>query len=290
MNPLDPSGMLGAVLQHYPDGVLVIESSHQQILLVNQAVLKLFDAAGIKLQVGSRFPFAVDPGSTNEITLTRNNDPSPMVLGLTATSISHGEQQLIIVAIRDITDSVKLKEQLKSEALNEDLTNLYNRKGFVSLAEHALILAQRELTWVTLVFLDLDGLKTINDYFGHAEGDYAIKAFADILKQSFRKSDILARLGGDEFAVLVVSNQPSAAESALQRVSHQIAQFNERSNKHYSLSSSWGIASFSHLAPQTLSELMETADANMYQNKRAKKVSALSNQTSNYIEKFPKAS
>ena len=111
---------------------------------------------------------------------------------------------------RDVTERKEQEQALRSLTIIDDLTKLYNRRGFLTLAERHLKLAVRKKTGVFLLFADLDGLKVINDTFGHLEGDRALVDAADILRASFRSADIIARLGGDEFTVFPIE---AAAES-----------------------------------------------------------------------------
>jgi GGDEF domain-containing protein len=97
-----------------------------------------------------------------------------------------------------------LERELRSLALTDDLTGLYNRRGFLASATQQLKLARRNTKESLLLFCDLDNLKQINDSYGHVEGDGALVRTADTLEQTFRHSDVLARLGGDEFAVLAL--------------------------------------------------------------------------------------
>src|SRR5690606_30591217 len=102
---------------------------------------------------------------------------------------------------RDVTERRARERALQSLTIVDDLTGLYNRRGFLTLAERHLKLAIRKKAGLFLLFADLDGLKQINDTFGHLEGDRALVSAAQILRQSFRSADIIARLGGDEFTV-----------------------------------------------------------------------------------------
>ena len=88
---------------------------------------------------------------------------------------------------------------LQQLSYNDELTGLLNRRGFLSMAQQQLKIAQREDWQLVLLFADLDSLKNINDNFGHTEGDRALKNVAAVLKKTFRTSDLLARLGGDEW-------------------------------------------------------------------------------------------
>jgi len=97
--------------------------------------------------------------------------------------------------------------KLNNLSQTDELTGLYNRRGFISLTRSSLELAQRMGKSGLLFFIDMDGLKVINDSYGHEEGDIAIKEIANILRSAFRKSDIVARLGGDEFTVFTTDTR-----------------------------------------------------------------------------------
>lgn len=162
----------------------------------------------------------------------------------------------------------KLAEaEVRKLSLTDDLTNLYNRRGFFLLAEQQLKLAQRSQTNIDLLFIDLDGLKTINDTFGHEMGDIAIVSVANLLKQTFRTSDIIGRLGGDEFAILT---QVSNSHAILQRMQANIHHYNHTQQLPFQISMSIGVQSYDPARPISLDDLVTLADTQMYQQKRAK--------------------
>jgi len=162
----------------------------------------------------------------------------------------------------------KLAEaEVRKLALTDDLTNLYNRRGFFLLAEQQLKLAQRSQTNTDLLFIDLDGLKTINDTFGHEMGDIAIVSMANLLKETFRKSDIIGRLGGDEFAILT---QASNSHAILQRMQANIHHYNHTQQLPFQISMIIGVQSYDPARPISLDNLVTLADTQMYQQKRAK--------------------
>jgi diguanylate cyclase (GGDEF)-like protein len=117
----------------------------------------------------------------------------------------------------------------------------------------------------------LDGLKTINDTYGHSEGDAALLELADILRITFREPDIIGRLGGDEFAVLAVGAAEANATSITQRLEHKIEERNLRSRKPYKLQMSTGVVHFDPAAPCSIEDLLSRADIIMYQHKKVKK-------------------
>ncbi|MGQ3054415.1 MAG: sensor domain-containing diguanylate cyclase [Roseateles sp.] len=153
-------------------------------------------------------------------------------------------------------------------ATTDELTMLPNRRGFEALAQHALQLAHRQRSQATLLFFDLNNFKDVNDRFGHAEGDEALAAFAGLLSESFRESDLVARLGGDEFLALLIDSDPEMTAQALRRLRNAVADYNRLSRRGYGLSFSVGQQAYSPDAPPDIRPLLAAADAAMYVDKR----------------------
>ncbi|MCE1170341.1 MAG: diguanylate cyclase [Azovibrio sp.] len=114
----------------------------------------------------------------------------------------HVDSALLLRAIRYAIERNRMQSALHALSLLDDLTGIYNRRGFMTLAEHQMKLARRRLVGFYLIFIDLDGMKLINDQYGHPAGDRALIATAQLLSDTFRGSDVVARMGGDEFAVV----------------------------------------------------------------------------------------
>jgi diguanylate cyclase (GGDEF)-like protein/PAS domain S-box-containing protein len=179
----------------------------------------------------------------------------------------------IVGAARDITQSKTLEEKLQAEAITDELTGLYNRRGFFTFAEQQCKLARRTKRRMSLLYLDLDDLKAINDRFGHNIGDEALIDAANILKHAFRGSDIIARIGGDEFAVLLTEHSDSDIEPIItNNIRERFHIHNEQGGRSYELAFSMGIARFNPLHPGSVSDLLIRADAAMYENKKQKKL------------------
>jgi two-component system cell cycle response regulator len=160
--------------------------------------------------------------------------------------------------------------QLRSLSLLDELTGLHNRRGFISLAEQRLKLTSRQGVRSSLIFIDVDSLKYINDNFGHREGDYALQQIAALLKECFRESDIIGRLGGDEFCILLSHTGETGDLLVRKRLFQLIGRNNENSSRFYALSVSLGIVDVD--GPHDLEQQISRADALMYEHKRAKQV------------------
>jgi diguanylate cyclase (GGDEF)-like protein len=160
--------------------------------------------------------------------------------------------------------------QFRSLSLLDELTGLHNRRGFISLAEQRLKLTSRQGVRSSLIFIDVDNLKYINDNFGHREGDYALQQIASLLRECFRESDIIGRLGGDEFCILLSHAGDTGDHMVRKRLFQLIGRSNENSRRFYALSVSLGIVEVA--GPHDLEQQISRADALMYEHKRAKQV------------------
>ena len=172
--------------------------------------------------------------------------------------------------IRDITERKQLQEKLESMSLVDDLTGLYNRRGFFALSQQQLKMAERTKQTVLLFFADLDNMKQINDTVGHQEGDTALVDIAAVLKETFRKSDIIGRVGGDEFAVLAIDTTDETEAVLTNRLKGALGVCNRLRTGKHTLSLSTGVARSAPENPSSLDELMTRADRLMYEQKRTK--------------------
>lgn len=182
---------------------------------------------------------------------------------------SDGRVAYSLAAFIDITERKRTEELLRELSLTDDLTGLRNRRGFMLVAEQQLAYGKR-VGESLLVYLDLDGLKQINDNYGHEEGSAAIIKTAEIMRQTFRTSDIMARFGGDEFVVLAVG-VASGPETLIARLQSKLEKYNEQSGLPYQLRVSVGVESIDPQSNATLEELLACADQQMYEQKRKNK-------------------
>jgi diguanylate cyclase (GGDEF)-like protein/PAS domain S-box-containing protein len=188
-----------------------------------------------------------------------------------ASLISHESKPYAIQWIaRDITSGKKKMEELQALSLIDDLSGLYNRRGFLTLAEQQLKLSYRTRKELLLFFVDVDNLKWINDTFGHHEGDKALIDTANILKQTFRESDIIARIGGDEFVVLTIDSSMANSGVLITRLQKNLKACSAKDSRSYQLSVSIGIAFYNPECICSVSDLLVSADKMMYKQKRDK--------------------
>jgi len=167
----------------------------------------------------------------------------------------------------------RLVAEVRELSLTDELTGLYNRRGFLTLAEQQLRIANRTGRELSLFYFDLDSMKRINDELGHKTGDKALKETARLLKKTFRDSDIAARIGGDEFAVMAIESPEESTDGFTSRLWKNLGRLNNRAKRPYHLSLSMGIAHYDPKKPCSIEDLMNRADRLMYRNKKAKRKS-----------------
>lgn len=178
---------------------------------------------------------------------------------------SNDEQKKMIVKLAE--SEAKLKEM----SVTDELTGLKNRRGFFLLAEQQIKAANRRKTKIWFIYIDVDGMKTVNDTYGHSEGDESLTATANILKNTFRESDVVARIGGDEFAAIIASAGENSSGAILGRLQENLALYNAGVIKPYRLSFSTGIIDCDPSEETcSIEALLKKADELMYETKRGK--------------------
>ncbi len=163
-------------------------------------------------------------------------------------------------------------KKLENLSITDELTGIFNRRGFRMFAQQHLSLAARKSGPTFLLYIDLDDLKRINDIFGHHVGDQALIRLATILKGSFRSSDIKGRMGGDEFAIFPIDAGPGGIDVVLSRLRTNIDEANKAPDAVFKLGVSVGVAAFDPAHPSAVDELLVRADAMMYEEKRKKEI------------------
>lgn len=174
---------------------------------------------------------------------------------------------MLVRAIQYAIERHQLILELRAQSLRDELTGLYNRRGFMTVAEEHLKFALRTLQGFFVVFIDLDKLKSINDRYGHDVGDEALVNAAITLRQAFRESDIIARFGGDEFAVLARDTTANDTNVIEQRIRQALQFVNDGRPVEKQIDLSVGFAFFVPESPASLTDLLAEADKAMYKKK-----------------------
>ncbi|MCX7656095.1 MAG: GGDEF domain-containing protein [Treponemataceae bacterium] len=161
----------------------------------------------------------------------------------------------------------KLNRKLHNLSVIDELTGLYNRRGFIIESQKVLNLKKRNARSCVLFFFDVNGLKRINDHYGHTEGDITIKSLATVLHKTFRSTDILGRWGGDELVALAIDCSVEELPSIQKRLHENLEAINKKVQKPYTISFCYGVAATNGETPISLQELIDRADKNLYDEK-----------------------
>ncbi len=178
--------------------------------------------------------------------------------------------EILVRAVRCAAKQYVLLAELGDLALVDELTGLYNRRGFMAIAERQLKVGRRSGKGMLLFFIDVDDLKHINDSYGHSEGDQALRRTAQALEMTFRESDVIARIAGDEFAVLAIEAADHSETTIRKRLCEDLKSISADESR-YSISLSMGVARFNRRDNKPIGELMAQADKAMYEEKRRSK-------------------
>jgi diguanylate cyclase (GGDEF)-like protein/PAS domain S-box-containing protein len=274
-------GVLGAA----PDAIVTTDARHR-IVEWNPGAERLFgysreEAIGQNLDhlVTNPDTFEEAVGLTQIVmsgkevppveTVRYRKDGSRVHVIVAGSPILVGDELIGIAAVyTDITQRKRMEDALRVMLVVDELTGLYNRRGFSTLGQQQLKMANRAKRKMVLLFADFDELKRINDTLGHHEGDQALIDIADVLKETFRESDIIARIGGDEFVVLAIETDGLSAETLTARLQENLEVRNAKGDRSYKLSLSVGIARYDPKHPCSIDELLARADRLMYEQKQ----------------------
>lgn len=192
---------------------------------------------------------------------------------ITPVQDDKGRFSAVLVASKDISERRHLEDRMRDWAQHDELTGLRNRRGFLVLAEQQISVARRLGRRLLVLFMDMDNLKTINDTLGHEQGNAAIQEIAQVLRETFRETDILARVGGDEFAVLAFESTAGYADALQSRLLRTVLDHNAKTGRCFDVALSVGAIIWDPTSEQTIEDVLAIADKQMYEAKMQKKAS-----------------
>ena len=178
----------------------------------------------------------------------------------------------VAVTIRDISTRKREEVRLRRASLTDHLTQLYNRRGFMTLAEQHLRIARRQEKDVVLLYVDMDDFKQLNDSHGHGEGDRALMAVGRLLRRAVRDCDVVSRMGGDEFTIMALDADGAAARLIQRRIEERIELLNASNELAAPLSLTIGYTRVRPSDNASLTDLLARADQLLYARKRRRKL------------------
>ena len=250
------------------DAIFVVDDGNL-VRYANPSANKLL-APPVAIMVDREFPIPLDSLGNGEFEM-KDTFGGKTFLDVRKIKTDWNGKEMTLCVLRDVSDAVRLRRELQQLSLTDDLTGLYNRRGFMIFAARAVPVAKRLHQKVFVLFADLDGLKRINDTIGHQVGDVYLAASAKLLTVSFREVDTIARMGGDEFAVLGIITDECIPQMLVDRLENNIDAYNNAASRAYPLSMSIGISTYNPAIPVAIEEVIDRADEAMYKQKELKR-------------------
>ncbi|ETN92731.1 putative diguanylate cyclase AdrA [Gammaproteobacteria bacterium MOLA455] len=175
-----------------------------------------------------------------------------------------------LVALKELAAMAEQELAALQLAMLDELTEMANRRGFMTLVSHAMRICVRQKISASLVFFDLDTFTSITDSHGHVEGDRALVTFAKILHKTLRDSDLVARIGGDEFAALLLDTPKASTLDVILRLQARLDVYNDKSVHDYTVDFSFGVVDFDPQVHADVDALLAAGHAMMYECKQTK--------------------
>jgi len=269
-----------------PDAILITLLADGRIIEANRSSFEIFGftkdemvgrttvALGMWAQPADRERFVGELESSGRVlgfnTTSRRKSGEVFPTTVSGETIEISGVPCSLTVVHDSTERLLAEERLRELSERDPLTSILNHRTFHEIATQRLSAARDRRAAV--LFMDMDGLKAINDEYGHSAGDQALVAFAGVLREAFRESDVIGRLGGDEFAVLAVPRGDASDETLTSRLYGLLAEKNASKALPFELAVSIGIVWTEPSAGSAdLERLISEADRRMYQAKRSRR-------------------
>lgn len=203
--------------------------------------------------------------------IKKDGSEFPSLISASLVKNDDGEAQFRVGVVRDITEMKEAQKKLQVYATMDILTGAMNRRAGLLILEKQILLCKRNNWDLTICYIDVDGLKEVNDTYGHQEGDDYILFITNALKEIIRESDGLCRLGGDEFLLMLPECDLYEAELVLRRIEQTLEEHNGRKAKPYKLGFSYGLVKYDFVEQPKIGRLIARADLEMYKHKNSKR-------------------
>lgn len=225
---------------------------------------EISDVENVGFDLSSLFQNKEEINNQEAILTSKNSKSFP--IEFSAAKIKENQGKVII--FRDISERKETEQRLKRYASTDLLTEVLNRRAGLDYLQEEMGLAESNNYALSVIFIDVNDLKLVNDNFGHQEGDKLLQQVSDTLQHSLRRNDMVVRLGGDEFLLILPQSDKKAAEKIWKRIKEELEQISKSNNKDYEISVSHGAAEYSPAYKESLDELINKADHAMYEEKK----------------------
>lgn len=241
--------------------VLIQKDNEHDLELVSDEVSNL---ENIKVDLSSLFQEKKEVNNQEAILTSKNHKSFP--IEFSAAKVEENQGKVII--FRNISERKNTEQRLRKYASTDLLTEVLNRRAGLDYLKDEMDFAEANNYKLSVIFIDVNDLKLVNDNFGHQEGDKLLQQVSDILQNSLRKNDMVVRLGGDEFLLILPQSTKKAAEKIWERIKEEFKQASEKNNKEYKISVSHGAAEYGPSYKKSLDQLINKADNAMYKEKK----------------------
>jgi len=221
----------------------------------------------VEIDLSSLFQKKEEINNQEAILISKNNNSIP--IEFSAAKVVENQGKVII--FRDISARKDTEQRLRRYASTDLLTEVLNRRAGLDYLQEEMNLAEANNFTLSVIFIDVNDLKSVNDNFGHQEGDKLLQQVSNVMQSSLRRNDMVVRLGGDEFLLILPQSDEEAAEKIWNRVREKLKQLSKSNDKDYEISVSHGSAEYSPDYKKSLDQLINKADHAMYEEKKKMK-------------------
>jgi|GEM_PF-2366553 diguanylate cyclase (GGDEF)-like protein/PAS domain S-box-containing protein len=244
--------------------ILIEKSDEHNLEIISNEIT---DIEEIKISLSELLTEKGEINNQEAVLTSKNNEKFP--IEFSAASVEENQGKVII--FRDISQRKNMEQRLKKYASTDLLTEVLNRRAGLDYLQEEMERAEENIDSLSVIFIDVNDLKLVNDNFGHQEGDELLQQVSDILQHSLRRNDKVVRLGGDEFLLILPQSNQDSAEKIWLRIKEKLEQATKNNKNKYKISASHGAAEYSSDYTKTLDQLINRADNAMYEEKKEMK-------------------
>ncbi len=241
--------------------ILIEKSDEHDLEIISDEIIS---AEEVKISLSELLSEKGEINNQEAVLTSKNNESFP--IEFSAASVEENQGKVII--FRDISQRKNMEQRLKKYASTDLLTEVLNRRAGLDYLQEEMEIAEENGDSFSIIFIDVNDLKLVNDNFGHQEGDELLQKVSDILQHSLRRNDKVVRLGGDEFLLILPQSNQDSAEMIWLRIKEKLKQATKNNKKNYKISASHGAAEYSPDYQKSLDQLINQADNAMYEEKK----------------------
>ncbi len=256
------------IVQHIQEAIVIVDRSGV-VRSLNPAAERLFNCPASDL-VGKTLPFPVHSGKPSyrpipfrQFNFRRPADGSEVVVEMRVTEVRLRGETYFMANLRDITELAKLRKKAEAPPVIDEITGLYNRHGLSTLLRYQVEMSKRTKRGMWLLVVNLDNLARISDVLGFEAGRRALLEVAEVLRGTFRASDVIARTGDGEFSVVAIGARKESGPALRERLEEKLKEYNAKPDRSFKLSVSIGMAYLDPENPVAIERLFDQARTNM---------------------------